>query len=399
LRIGPAWILAGLLAGLLSTACATSGPNPRTNQPRQLVLEEVEVRGGSAERVALAALNVDELFGVGLAAHARGDYERAAAAFEAVIAGHPDSLRLDDAHFNAGLSWERMGESLRAADHFLPLLDRQSGEAWEGAALRASDNLYHLEAYADAARILHALAEHSRQDPNLRIEALVKEGVCLLESGRDTEAETRLRQALGRYHIERRRDEIGVDTLFPAQGQFFMGEIYRLRFEAGHLDATRTVEALEADLNAKGALMLSAQGHYLRAIRMGEAKWAAAAGYELGRLYEVFHRHITLARMPLALKDPAERLAYQQVLQAEIRALLEKALSAYERTLSTAERIGVKGRWRERIEAGLDRVRSLLMEDEAARLEGEVKGEAEGAPEGENGAIEGPGESANAPAS
>lgn len=354
------------LALLLATGCATTGAG---KVPRQLVLEPVEVHAGSAEQVALAALNVEELFQVGMAAHARGDHERAARAFEAVIVGHPTTARLDDAHFNAGLSWERMGESLRAVEHFVPLLDRQTGDAWEGSALRAADNLYHLEAYPDAITILHALAEHSRHDPNLRIEALVKEGVCLLEEGRDAEAETRLRQALGRYHLERRRDEISVDTLFPAQGQFFLGEVYRLRFESSELDATRSLEALETDLTAKGALLLSAQGHYLQAIRMGEAKWAAAAGYELGRLYEVFHRHITRARLPLQLKDPAERLAYQQVLQTEVRALLEKALTAYERTLSTAERIGVKGRWRERIEAGLDRVRSLLLEEEVPTTE------------------------------
>ncbi|MDF1563704.1 MAG: hypothetical protein P1V51_11720 [Deltaproteobacteria bacterium] len=355
---------AALLASLgLAAGCATT---TTTGQARELELPAVEVRAGSPERVALAALNVEELFQVGMAAHTRGDYERAAMAFESVIAGHPDSPRVADAHFNAGLSWERMGESLRAVDHFLLLLGHQDGSAWEGAALRASDNLYHLEAYADAAALLHELAERSRHDPDLRIEALVKEGVCLLEMGRDVDAESRLRQALGRYHLERREDEDSLDTLYPAQGQFFLGEVYRLRFESGELDAAQSLEGLEADLTAKGALLLSAQGHYLRAIRMGEAKWAAAAGYELGRLYEIFHRQITRARLPLELKDPAERLAYQQVLQAEVRALLEKALSAYERTLATAERIGVQGRWRERIEAGLDRVRSLLLEETLA---------------------------------
>ncbi len=354
-----AQLVRGALIVASSCACAHA-----PGRPREITLDPIEVRAGDPERVALAALNAEELFEVGTAAFAAGNYERAARAFETLIAGHPDApaRTLDDAHFNAGLAWERMGESLRALRHFLPLLDHEAGDAWASAALRAAENLYHLEAYEDAAELLHTLAERSRSDPALRIEALVKEAVCRLELGDDTGAETRLRQALGRWALERRKDETRIDPFYPAQATFFLGEVYRLRFEAHPFDPDAPLDRLEADLGEKTGLLLTAQGYYLRAIRLGEARWAAASGYELGRLYEVFYRQMIRARTPGTLRDPAERLAYQQLLQQEIRALLEKALGAYERTLAATERLGLRGRWRERIEAGLERVRSLLLE-------------------------------------
>jgi tetratricopeptide (TPR) repeat protein len=357
---GTAALKGGLFVLLaLGGACAHA-----PGRPREITLDPIEVRAGDPESVALAALNADELFEVGTAAFAAGNYERAARAFETLIAGPPaaSAHTLDDAHYNAGLAWERMGESLRALRHFLPLMDHTSGEAWASAALRAAENLYHLEAYEDAAEILHTLAERSRSDPALRIEALVKEAVCRLELGDDAGAETRLRQALGRWTLERREDETRIDPFYPAQATFFLGEVYRLRFEAHPFDPSAALDRLEADLGEKTTLLLTAQGYYLRAIRLGEARWAAAAGYELGRLYEVFYRQMMRARFPDTLRDPAERLAYQQLLQREIRALLEKALGAYERTLAATERLGLRGRWRERIEAGLERVRSLLLE-------------------------------------
>ena len=56
---------------------------------------------------------------------------------------------------------------------------------------------------------------------------------------------------------------------FPAQAQFFLGEIFRVHYESIELDGSKTTDKLAEDLEYKSELLLSSQGHYLRAIRIG----------------------------------------------------------------------------------------------------------------------------------
>jgi tetratricopeptide (TPR) repeat protein len=334
------------------------------DDPEEVTLDPVEIVAGGEEALALASLNDQELFQVGTAAFAAGDFEGAARAFSLIVHAHPDSDLAGVAAYNAGFSWERMGEYLTALDYYGPLLDHFAGRDWLDAAFRIADSLYHLEDHREAARLLGRVLEIEGLPPNDRMRALVLQGVCLLEAGHEEEAEHSLRSAVGRYHIEHRRGEDRVDVYFAAKGQFHLGELYRMRFERARLDpAESDFETLADDLEHKAQLLLSAQGHYLRTIRMGEGRWAAAAGHQVGRLYEELYRQITSARMPTGLDGAAQRLAYQELLQEKVRILLEKSMEAYERTLSTAERIGVEGAWRGRIEASLERVKSLLLED------------------------------------
>lgn len=356
---GPWVLLAALLAGC--PAHHAAGP-----PPEEIRLKPMVVEAGGPEALKLADQNAEELFQTGVAAFAAKDYETAARAFSRLVAVFPESAHVAEARYDAGLSWERMGEYLRALEHYSVLLGAEDGRAWRDAAFRAAECLYHLEDYRRGAALLHEIAETPGLDPETRIEALVKEGVCLLEAGDDEAAEGRLRKAVGRYHIEVSRGVEPVDDFFAAQGQFYLGELFRLRFERARFEpASSDLATLRDDLEHKAKLLLSAQGHYLRAIRMGHPQWATASGFRIGRLYEVLYDQLSAARAPRELTDPAERLAYREMVHERVRVLLGKAMDAYERTLAAAERVGVGGAWRARVRASFERVRSLLLEDVA----------------------------------
>jgi hypothetical protein len=172
-----------------------------------------------------------------------------------------------------------------------------------------------------------------------------------------------LRQVLSTYQELSDKDQ--VDDYFPAQAQFFLGESFRLHFEAASLDPERGVDQLAKDLEYKAELLLSAQGHYLRSIRIGNGYWATAAGAQIGGLYESFYDHLIHSPAPKEL-NPEEAEVYRQEVRKKIRVLLTKAITIYERTLETAERIGSVSPFTEKTREKLQKMKELLLADAKA---------------------------------
>jgi hypothetical protein len=173
-------------------------------------------------------------------------------------------------------------------------------------------------------------------------------------------AETSLRKALSMWNDLTNKDE--VDDYFPAQAQFFIGEIYRQNYESVQLDPTKGTDELAKDLEFKAELLLSAQGHYLRAIRVGNGYWATAAGSQIGGLYENLYDHMVNAPVPPGLNQE-EAEVYRQELRKKVRVLINKAISIYERTLETAERIGAQSSFVDRTRESLKKMKDLLLAD------------------------------------
>src|SRR5205085_10971609 len=123
------------------------------------------------------------------------------------------------------------------------------------------------------------------------------------------------------------------------------------------LDPSSMNERALADaLETKAQFLLSAQGHYLRAIRKGDGEWATAAGYRIGELYEEFHDQLLHAPLPPAL-DEGQRAVYQEDLRKKVRNLIGKAIRIYEETLSTAQRVGAQNSYVEKTGQALERLR------------------------------------------
>src|SRR6266567_2653014 len=106
-----------------------------------------------------------------------------------------------------------------------------------------------------------------------------------LGEGRPEDAERSLRLAVTEFRAT--GDQERLDEYYAAQAQYYLGEVYRGWFRALPLDPSKGDEAaLQKDLEQKAEMLLSAQGHYLRAIRMGNDRWAVASGFRIGELYD-----------------------------------------------------------------------------------------------------------------
>jgi tetratricopeptide (TPR) repeat protein len=361
------------LAFLLSACAAGQRPAPRAEPvtpvdsapapdlPPRLEFPPDEVKVSPLD-LELAGKNDEELFAIGTAAYGAGEYGRAAAAFARLADLFPGSRHEPAALFNAGLAYERVDEWRLALERFRALERRYEGPDAVEAAFRVAECQYHLRELADARATLDALARRGDLAAGDRVRALAQRGIVELEQRRPEEAERSLRLALSTYLAA--SEEERLDDHFAAQAQYYLGEVYREWFRTLPLDPSRGDEAaLERDLEHKAEMLLSAQGHYLRAIRMGNDRWAVASGFRIGELYDELRSQLLDAPLPPGL-DGEHAQAYRGELRKRVRVLATKAITAYEQTLARAKRAGVDDlRFLADAQGSLERLRTALAED------------------------------------
>ena len=382
-----AWI--GVALALLLSACATAqraAPAPShpgcpgcAGAPSSLPVEPTVVATTSPrlefppDEVRVSRLDLElegkndaELFAIGTAAFGGGDFARAATAFSRLADLFPSSRHEPAALFNAGLAYERIDEWRLALERFRTLERKYEGPDAVEASFRVAECQYHLRELGDARATLDRLASAPGLSQGDRVRALAQRGIVELEDGKLEDAERSLRLALSTYR-EASEDE-RLDEHYAAQAQYYLGEVYREWFRALPLDPSKGDDAaLQRDLEHKAEMLLSAQGHYLRAIRMGNDRWAVASGFRIGELYDELRSHLLDAPLPPGL-DEEHAEAYRAELRRRVRVLAAKAITAYEQTLARAARSGVEDlRFLSEAQGSLARLKAALAEDAKAQ--------------------------------
>jgi tetratricopeptide (TPR) repeat protein len=314
----------------------------------------------------LEGKNDAELFAIGTAAFGGGDHARAAAAFSRLADLFPSSRHEAAALFNAGLAYERIDEWRLALERFRTFERRYEGPDALEATFRVAECQYHLRELGDARATLDRLAALEGLSPGDRVRALAQRGIVELEDGRLEDAERSLRLAVSTYRTA--SEEERLDEHYAAQAQYYLGEVYREWFRALPLDPSKGDDAtLQRDLEHKAEMLLSAQGHYLRAIRMGNDRWAVASGFRVGELYDELRSQLLDAPLPPGL-DEEHAAAYRAELRKRVRVLAAKAITAYEQTLGRAARSGVDDlRFLSEAQGSLARLKAALVEEAQAQ--------------------------------
>jgi hypothetical protein len=310
----------------------------------------------------LAGKNDEELFAIGTAAFGAGDFARAGAAFSRLADLFPRSGHEPAALFDAGLAFERLEEWRLALERFRALATRYEGPDAIEATFKVAECQWHLHEPADARATLDGLLRRPELPASERIRALAQRGIVELEEGRPEDAERSLRLAVSEFRSA--GDLERLDEYYAAQAQYYLGEVFRGWFRALPLDPSKGDEAaLQRDLEHKAEMLLSAQGHYLRAIRMGNDRWAVASGFRIGELYDALRSDLLDAPLPPGL-DQEHAEAYRAELRRRVRVLAAKAITAYEQTLSRAARSGVDDlRFLADAQGSLERLKAVLVEE------------------------------------
>jgi tetratricopeptide (TPR) repeat protein len=333
----------------LSLACAHPASRVDIQQP-------MIVTAGPPALVPLQQMDDATLFDAGTRAFQAGDFDQAAQRFDRLWQGFPASPQLLPALFDAALSQERLGrygESLLRLTKYLALKDEPE------AQFHAAFAEYQLHKLDAAAARLHTLTQRPGLKPLLKAQALLQEGVCKIEGGPRADGEKLVREALDAYA---RLDE-PVDPALPAQAEFWLGEASRGSFKETLIDPSAMDDSrLQDAIEQKSKLLLTAQDHYLKAIRKGDGEWATAAGFRIGEMYEGFYGELVQAPLPKGL-TPEQSALYQDELHKRVRRLVEKAIRIYEQTLTQAQESGAKNSYRQKTQESLDRLRKLLLEN------------------------------------
>ena len=338
-----------LLCAAALAACAHRQPQARKID----IAEPMVITAGPPAQVALGDMDDATLFDTGARAFAAGQTETAALHFDRLLDAFPGSGQRLPALWNSGLSHQRLSQYGLSLERFNAYIaKRDEPEAQFHAAFAE----YKLLRFDEAARRLHALSERGDLPPARKGEALLQEGVCRVEAGARADGEKLLRSALALYE----KDD-AVDPALPAQAEFWLGEVYRADFKQVKLDPSVMDEKRLAEtLESKAEFLLSAQGHYLRAIRKGDGEWATASGFRIGDLYEQFHDELVAAPLPRGLTEE-QRGLYRSALREKVRNLIGKAIRIYEQTLSTAQRVGAQSGYVSKTQDALERLKTLML--------------------------------------
>lgn len=334
-----------------------------TPADRTIRMDPVVIKASPAQ-VAISDLNDEELFAIGTAAAAAHDDTKAALHFERLADYFPASPRRPAALHRAGLALERMKDHAGALGRYTDAA-KAYGDTPEGVESRfkAADQYYFLGEFDAAADVIEAMLAMNALSAARRAEAANKHAILLYQSGRLIDAERALRANIAQMQSEL-KSELS-DGVLLSQAQFYLAEVFRTHFIHVNLDPERqTQDEMMQELEYKAELLLSAQGHYLRCIRMGHPEWATASGFRIGELYQKLHEQLVDAKVPSDL-DGEQAEIYREELRKKIKVLVVKAIDIYEKTLSTAERVGATNPFVSQTREQLDRMKALMLRDDA----------------------------------
>ncbi|MFV8752768.1 tetratricopeptide repeat protein [Nannocystaceae bacterium ST9] len=254
-----------------------------------------------------------------------GDFEAAIRAYDGFLRHFPDDPSAPAQFGRRGACEAEIGEWERSAESYAQMLER------------GGDRLLAAE----------------------RVEALARQGFAYFQLDRLDEADARLADADAIYEsaTSAGRERFG-DTYFVAMARFYRAAILHLRFRAVVIHQPEA--QMNADFQAKLALLEQAQDAYNRTIRARHVYWVSAAGYQLGSLFEEFYDAIMYAPVPEWL-DEAQRLTYYEQLEEQLRPVVDKAIWVFERNLETARKLGYDNEFVALSEQQLERLQTVLL--------------------------------------
>jgi tetratricopeptide (TPR) repeat protein len=323
----------------------------------ELFMEPLHIGIKPDPELGLVDFDAVTLYQEGLRFHESGRCDRAVAFYDRLLKEFSSSRYFSAAAFNAGRCLEELDRTEEAVSRYQVITrGLEKSKDWVDAGFRESMCLSSLGKHQEAAELLDRLVNREELTVSDRIDALVLKGEALKKMGELVKAESTFRRAL-RIYRQRGKDEY-LDPVPAARAEFRLSELTEERFQAAPLRLPE--EQMQADLEAKAVLLLSAQGGYLRTIRYGDPEWATAAGYRVGNLYLHLHQAMEQAPVPDDLSEEEIKI-YKDVLRKRTAVLLRKALKVFQMTVELAERTFVQNRWTKAARQQLEFVKTQVL--------------------------------------
>ncbi len=356
------------LVGVSSVACG--GAQKKVVKLDPMVIKHVDSGKGRTVYVR----DFELLYKDATDAYQAKKYPRAAELYDILAREFPADERLGATQFNAGLCYFALRKFDQAVVRFRDATRRRVGtrDARDSVFLMAQ-SFFNAGKYDHAAAIYSAVLGDAELDgPEVeriiggklglldQLEATARKGIALRQGGRPHEADKTFRK-VQRIYNNHREVRLVAESPWVARAYYERGEIYRELFAT--IKFRLPVERMQKELEDKAQLFLKAQNQYFRCVRLHDKKWSLAAGYEIGTLYARLIDDIYAAEVPTDL-DADTVSAYKEELWKHTRTLAKKAVVVFKKNIELAQRMGQTGQWVQRSVKQLDRMKTLLEQED-----------------------------------
>lgn len=290
----------------------------RPEDAAQIYLDLAEKYGSSetGEKAAVAAAQVYErvLY-----------YDRAAKVYELVVQKFGKSPAAVDALYNAGLLRQALGQNDQAIAHYQDYAKRYKERK------DAPDVAFNIGAvYEDAGedgRAEAAFRDYAKTYRGGRraIEANVRAGRAAIRLGQLRRARESLDAAQALYGRLSSKEK-AEQKQWAAEARYWEGELVFREYEQVTLDVKPA--QLNKALKKKGQLLEKAQGVFTQVVTIGDLRWATAALYRMGQVFDLFSEALTNASAPDGLSE-AEATAYREALDLYVIDIQDKAIQLF----------------------------------------------------------------------
>ncbi len=290
----------------------------RPEDAAQIYLDITEKYGSSevGEKAAVAAAAVYErvLY-----------YDRAAKVYELVVQKFPKSPAAVDALYNAGLLRQALGQNDQAIAHYQDYAKRYR-ERKDAADVAFNIGAVYEDA-GDDGRAESSFRDYARSYKGGRraVEANVRAGRAAIRLGQLRRARESLSTAQSLYgRLSGKEKEAQRPWL--AEARYWEGELVFREYEQVTLDVKPA--QLSKALKKKAQLLEKAQGVFGTVVAAGDLRWATAALYRVGQVYDLFAEALTNAATPAGLSE-AEAAAYREALDLYVVDIQDKAIQLF----------------------------------------------------------------------
>lgn len=255
-------------------------------------------------------------------------FDRAAKAYELVWAKFRTGTKGADALFNAGLLRQALGQNKEAIAHYqeyarkfrerkdAPDVAFNIGVVYESAG----DDGPAYKAYGDYARAYRSTGKRI-------VEAWTRAGRMSLKLGQFRRAKDELVTAQKLWKQSSGKDK-AAGTPWAAEARYHEGELVFRAYEKVTLDVPPA--KLEKALRAKSKLLADAEKVYSSVIDYQDLKWATAALFRMGQVYDGFAEALaTAGGTPPAGLPPEQAQAYQDKINEYVVNIQDKAVELF----------------------------------------------------------------------
>lgn len=367
----------GLRSGLAASPASPGSPAVTTYEMEPIKITAVP---GADGRFEVEAYDAAELFEQASKALSEKRFDDAIAAYDRLLREFQDDRYTRAGIYNAGLALQGKKDWQGALRRFQTLAEKypDSSDA-KDALFQEGATHAELHNWPASVQVFARLLERRDLTADDRLEAMARRGFAQFQLRDMDTAERTFQSAVSYFHQIEAEERLETD-FYLALAHFHLGEVNHERFRAVPLRLPE--RQMETDLDEKARLLLVSQRQYIDTIKLGNAEWAAASGFQIGSLYEELYDAFVKAPVPPELlasnADAQEKLEiYNAELRKKIRVLLEKSVRTHEANLLMMERMGVKSEWRDKSKLAFAKLQTLL---DPNSLPGAVRDPAAGAP-------------------